>query len=115
METELGLADAFYGLINRGWDFSSFEERDPGSRKSRSLPPQAYFAEIVVGAFDLERAAGRIPNEDLLAHIESSCSASNLEIPPLDVDSLERIRLHRNELFKQWAAIAPGEELRLTL
>src|SRR5437763_1012073 len=58
IETVLGLDDAFFGLIAKGWEVDSFGDREAGSRKARKVPPAAALAEILAGVLDLDWATG---------------------------------------------------------
>ena len=51
-----GFDYAFFGLVASGWSIDEFGE--PGA--SKRLPPEARWAEILVGILDRERAAGRV-------------------------------------------------------
>src|SRR4051794_10652855 len=54
VESELGLGNAFYGLIASGWGIDETGQRGVAQK----MPPDALFAENVVGLFDQERASG---------------------------------------------------------
>ena len=53
VESELGIHDAFYGLVASGWSI----EDTTGKGKRGSLPLDAIFVENVVGTLDTERAS----------------------------------------------------------
>lgn len=112
VETVLKLGEGFYGLVASGWDISSFEEREPGSRKSRKLPPQALFAEFLVGTLDLETFPGMVSNEDLRGNLMANCG--NLGVPMPTDEQLERIRKEKARLLEVWAQASPGEVLELS-
>jgi hypothetical protein len=107
VETTLDFSDAFWGLLNQGWDISSFEEREPGTRKARSMPAEALRAETLVATYDLERTAGILANSDRLGLLGASWAGAEL---PTEAQ-LDRIREVRSGLFAQWHALGPGETL----
>lgn len=107
-ESTLGLTEAFYGLLNQGWDISSFEEREPGSRKSRRLPEEAMVAEVLAGTYDMENVAGPQPDED---RVERLTSVGLTRIPT--PDEFQSIRSLRTELHQRWRSLAAGETLEL--
>lgn len=84
VETVLGYARAFYGLIGEGWDITDFA---PPFRRG-PIPPEAREAEELAGAVAADPRRG--------GHW-----------------SLERVRAARAELLERWAAIQPGQELVL--
>ena len=53
VETELGIGDAFYGLVAAGWTIA-----ETGEGKRPGMPANALFVENVVGTLDTERASG---------------------------------------------------------
>jgi len=109
IETTLGLTDAFWGLLNQGWEFSSFEEREPGTRKARVLPPEAYLAEVLAGSYDLEVAAGPQPDEDRAIAL----AGLGLSIPSPTTEQFQRIRSRRAELHQRWRDLDQGAWLEL--
>jgi hypothetical protein len=110
VESVLGLREAFFGLLNSGWDIRSFEEREPGSRKSRKLPPEAMVAEFVVGTLELDWVAGPPPAEEAVAAIEQALAGTAAIV---SVQQIDRIRLRRGELVARWRELEPGQVLEL--
>jgi len=111
VESELGIRDAFYGLILAGWSID-----DTTGKTSRGpLPDVALFVETVVGTLDSERASGSRWtaaefNENIARH------ASNTGRPTprlLTDDELARIRKGRAELFVAWRELESGGSLEL--
>jgi len=112
VETELGFARAFYGLLAEGWDITRFAA--PGA--SADLPEQALLAEVIVGFLDVERATGTIGSgEDFNWKIGTFWSGRGATPPTFRMtdDMLERIRRKRAELFERWKALPAGETLTL--
>lgn len=111
VESVLGLNEAFFGLVASGWDLDEFAR--PGA--ARRLPPDALFAEHVVGMLDREGAqpepmlAGAF-NEALRA---AHPGAAVHPAMPVDRAVLERIRALRDALVARWEGVPPGESLEL--
>lgn len=111
VETELGLARAFFGLVAEGWGFADFGKPWPRG----SLPPEALASEFVVGLLDQERGAGA---RWTAAEFQESAAAYGRQHGvalhlPLDDPGLARIRRTRDELFARWRALPAGEALEL--
>jgi hypothetical protein len=110
VETVLGYAKGFYGLIASGWDFTDFGAPWPRG----PIPPDADPAELIVGFFDAERA-GNSPwsiaeFNDYAARFYGEGAAS---APTLTQEQLTAIRAKLEELFEQWQAVKPGGALEL--
>lgn len=111
VETELGITDAFYGLLASGWSISDTEGRsDRGP-----LPVSALFVEAVVGTLDSERASGsRWTAAEFNEGLAILMTRNGRVVPhQLTDDELARIRRRRAELFARWQALPAGETLRL--
>lgn len=113
VEVGLELTTGFYGLIAEGWNFGSFDEREPGSLKNRKLPLEAKWAEMLVGSYDIERATGPVPDEDRLESLHEACLEKGMMEPDITVDDLARVRTLRDDLVRQWHALPPGDYLEL--
>jgi hypothetical protein len=111
VETELGFARAFYGLVAEGWALADFGTPWPRG----PLPPDALPAEVIVGCFDTARAAG----EPLTAEACNSSAAAyfanaGTESPVSVTDeALDRVRARLSELVWRWHALEPGATLEL--
>lgn len=111
VETELGIRDAFYGLVAQGWEI----EETTGKSPRGALPEIALFVENVVGTLDTERGSG---SRWTAAEFNDSCArfAANggrAAPRPLTDDELSLIRKRRAELFAQWSAVPVGQSLDL--
>lgn len=111
VEMELGIGDAFYGLLASGWSISDTE----GKSDRGPLPLNALFVEAVVGTFDSERASGSLWtaadfNESLATHMGRD---GRMTPRQLTDDDLERIRRRRAALFARWQSLPAGDTLRL--
>ncbi len=102
VETILGQARGFYGLVAAGWDLTDFGTPWPRG----PLPIEALAMEQIVGLFDQERAAGvEWSAAEFNAHLRGACIVTD--------EDLRRIRERRRELFARWAALPAGETLEL--
>ncbi len=117
VETVLGLREAFYGLVARGWDFDDFLPPYPRG----PLCAEALWAETLVGLLDVERGT-TAPGETLMpaaefdAQLRAKLADAELT-PPLELDerSLAEIRARRDALIGEWRALPAGETLRLVI
>lgn len=108
VETELGLEQAFYGLVASGWEFADFGQPWPRG----AIPAQAGMAELIVGFLDTERASGATwtaaaINETAALHE----SGANVRLTDSE---LARIRDTRHALFDRWRSLPAGETLELS-
>jgi hypothetical protein len=100
VETVLGYRRGFFGLIAEGWEV----EDTTGKGTRGALPAQALEAEKIVGLFDSERASGVI----------WSAGEFNTFAPrTLTEAEIQKVRVLRSALLRQWSAIAPGQKLEL--
>ena len=103
VETTLGIRRGFFGLIAEGWEIDD----TTGKGARGPLPPEAGFAESMVGFFDAERASG---HEWTLAQVQEFGGPGAQRLTEAD---LAAVRARRAELFAQWAAVRVGEVLEL--
>lgn len=112
VECELGLGNAFYGLVARGWDLRDFGRPWPRG----SLPPEALLAEILVRYLDVTRASGH----PLTAHDCNGSVREYFATTPHAVEfsitdeALQRIRIRLDTLLNRWYAVGPREILTLS-
>ena len=112
IETELGLRQAFYGLMADGWDI----EETTGKSARGSLPSEAYAVERLVGLFDLERAGSAFWSAaEVNAHCYGAEASPGQSLPrPITEEDLDRIRTRISELLGQWALLPSGGTLELS-
>jgi hypothetical protein len=103
VETTLGFRNAFFGLVNQGWEF--WDTTGKGERGP--IPPEAAVAEHMVGLLDGERASGTIWT------LEEFHRSLPEAVPKPSAETLATIRQRRSELFQQWAAVPVGQALEL--
>jgi len=100
VETVLGYRRAFFGLIAEGWDVDD----TTGHGARGVIPAEAIEVEQMVGLFDSERASGVLWTE---------AEFSTFSPRTLTADEIQAVRALRSELFRRWAAVAPGQKLQL--
>ena len=110
VETELGIGDAFYGLVAAGWTIA-----ETGEGKRPGMPANALFVENVVGTLDTERASGsRWTAAEFNENTARFATQGGRPVPRLLTDDeLARIRKRRAELFEAWRSLASGASLEL--
>ncbi len=112
VESELGFARAFYGLVAEGWDLGDFGTPWPRG----PLPSDALPAELIVGYFDSARASHEpltadACNTSAARYCEASGTASQVEVTE---ESLGRVRQRLAALVARWQALGPNETLELS-
>jgi hypothetical protein len=112
VESVLRLSRAFYGLVAGGWDLDDFGSPWPRGR----LPVEAVQAELLVGLFDMERAAGRRLTADEFNQWvgekwRTECTPG--EPVRLTEETLAAIRERLADLMRRWQAVPPGATLTL--
>lgn len=106
VEMRLGLDSAFFGTVASGWGIEDFGTPWPRG----PLPPQAAFAESIVGSLDLERAGQAILSASELG---ARARALSGESATLSEEALTEIREQLAELHLRWRALPRGEQLEL--
>jgi hypothetical protein len=106
-EMRLTLDSAFYGTVASGWGIEDFGTPWPRG----PLPPQAVFAESIVGSLDLERAGQAVQSASELAARAGALSRESA--PTLTDDALTEIREQLAELYLRWHTLPAGEQLEL--
>lgn len=109
VESTLGLADAFYGLVADGWDIESFAV--PGA--SRRLPGIALWTEVVVFLLQTEFANGILQDPaSFNGTLAAIGGAKHLSYSRhLSPEELETIRGRVRGWCDEWSALEPGGEL----
>jgi len=109
VEAVFGFTQAFFGLVASGRELDEFQQ--PGA--AAWLPPEALWAECLVGLFDMERGSGQ-----LLVADEFNAALGDVlrkgNAPPFRAvtdDELGRVRRLRRSLTARWSDVEPGETL----
>ncbi|MEY2482602.1 MAG: hypothetical protein QOK24_1130 [Verrucomicrobiota bacterium] len=111
VETELGFAHGFYGLIAAGWDI----EDTTGKGTRGSLPNEALEVEYMVGALGAERAGDAISTAEEFNQLAATFAHARGMPEPraLTDEELARVRARIDELFLRWRTLQPGATLEL--
>ena len=118
IETELGLDDAFYGLLARGYDIKDFEaprDKRPEELLPKNLPTAALQVEHLVNLLLVEVQDGG-EMEDLLVVFAKVCEEAGLPVMERLTDhKLKIIRNTLSSIKKRWDALASNESLELKM
>ena len=111
VETELGFAHGFYGLIATGWDIAD----TTGKGERGPLPDEAIEVEYIVAAFSAERAGGVAATADEFNQLAATFANAKAMSPPrcLTDQDLAQVRARFDELAMKWRALSPGATLEL--
>ena len=110
VETELGVADGFFGLVAGGWEL----EDTSGKGARGPLPPGAVVVEHLVGALDREQSSpGPWPAAEFNAILAGAAARARAAPRTVSDVQLARMRARLAELLGRWGALAPGEPLVL--
>src|SRR5262245_30578485 len=111
VESELGLRDAFFGLVAKGWDITRLTDRDVRSM----LPLEGLWAEFVVGLIQTERLASEPLSADefndmLTKELRNRGLVYDRRITE---DELFRIRRTFMDIYSSWRLLKPSESITL--
>lgn len=101
IETTLGLRNAFFGLVAKGYDIPDFSE--PKSTRPFEIPQEAIDLEPVVALLQADSSDSEGLFESHSATLPVSITEEQLAIM--------RQRLHK--LLERWQALQPGESMAL--
>jgi hypothetical protein len=107
VESVLGFTEAFFGLVASGWAIDDFAR--PGV--ARQLPPEALWAEHLVGLIERSVAStAQQVNDALGASLPESLGRNP---PALSEKQWARIQALRTQLSDLWQNLPAGETLRV--
>jgi len=111
VETELGFARGFFGLIAEGWNI----DETTGKTARGALPNEALEVEYIVSAFSAERAGGAVASAAEFNKLAATfASAKGMPTPRRLTDAdLVRVRTRFDELANKWRALPPDSTLEL--
>ena len=112
VESTLGLAEGFLGLVASGWDIADFEVKGMAAR----LPAEALFAETAAGQLSSEHMMGQPSSaEDFNWSMRAKLEPNHphFVLPSIGCAQLEGMRARLLELHCAWFGVAPGEVLEL--
>ncbi len=107
VESALGMTGGFFGLVAGGWELDDFAS--PGA--TARLPPQALWAEHIVGLIERQVATdARGLNEALTASLSPELRVGAPALTDRDMEVIERLR---RRLLTRWQGLGAGETLRV--
>jgi hypothetical protein len=111
VETELGFARGFFGLIAEGWNID--ETTGKGARGA--LPNESLEVEYLVSAFSAERAGGVVASAVEFNELAATfASAKRMPAPRrLTDEDLAQVRARFDEVSKKWRALPSDSTLEL--
>jgi hypothetical protein len=111
VETELGYAQGFFGLVADGWEI----DETTGKTARGALPNEALEVEYIVSAFSAESAGGVAASATEFNQLAATfANAKRMPRPrQLSEEDLVKVRARMSELFTAWSGVLPGETLRL--
>ena len=113
VESTLGLAEGFLGLVASGWDIADFEVKGMAAK----LPSEALYAETAAGQLSSEHMLGQPSSaDDFNWSMRSKLAQSNrsdFAAPNIGRAQLEGMRARLMELHCEWSAVPPGSALEL--
>lgn len=114
VETVLGYANGFYGLLAAGWEFGDFAAPWPRG----PIPAEAREVELLVGLFEVERRMGSGWTAAQLQEQAKLYSASQkrgreVAVRQLSDGDVDRVHNALQDLLGRWSATKPGEALEL--
>jgi len=111
VESELGFAQGFFGLIAAGWNI----DETTGKSARGPLPPEALEVEQIVSSFTAERNSDS-PWSAADFNDQAAAHAKTRGLPEprrFTEQQLTNVRGRMNELFKRWRDLPEAETLQL--
>jgi len=111
VETELGFARGFFGLIAEGWTI----DETTGKTARGALPNEALEVEYIVAAFSAERAGNARATAEEFNELAATFASAKGMPPPhrLTEGDLAKVRACFDELANKWRALPPDSTLEL--
>jgi hypothetical protein len=111
VESELGFAQGFFGLVAEGW----YIDETTGKTARGALPNEALEVEYFVSAFLVERAGGVSASAAEFNQLAATFASAKGMPPPrrLTNEDLVKVRARFDELANRWRALPPDSTLEL--
>jgi hypothetical protein len=111
VETELGIADGFFGLVESGWTMDELV----AAEERASIPPGAMWVEFVVNQLMTEGASGEFSDEDEFHDtlVRSAAKVGVAAPRKLESEELARVRAQIVAVVGRWRSLPVGETLEL--
>ena len=112
VESELGIADGFFGLVESGWTMDELV----AAEERASIPPSAMWVEFVVNQFFTEvSSAAAYDAEAFHEMILRSTAKAGVAAPrKLGDEEIARVRGRIVEVVGRWRSLPAGETLELS-
>lgn len=110
VETRLGFASGFYGLVKDGMDITDFSNKQKIS--PRDLPDEAMFTEHAVNIL-LAELSDKRPVENFQDTVNEACSRMGRPSWTIAPEMLESIRLELRTLLERWKQLPENRTLEL--
>ena len=114
VETTLGLNNAFYGMILRGWDIQDYGTPWPKGPMPEDALPDLTLAEHLTSFLDRERITTHWTADEVNYYLGMVCDENKFERRPISEEILATIRDTFNAFMKRWKALKPGEALEFS-
>ena len=118
VESTLGFKNAFFGIINNGYDIGDFElpkHLRPNDLQPKNLHNEALVTEHMVNLLEVEYLNSGL-NSDFMNQLNSILNENNLTFPQkLNSVILSEIREYYNQLVLKWRDLPENESLYLKL
>jgi len=113
VEKTLGFKDAFYGIINKGFNISDFEL--PKDMRPNLITSESLVTEHIVNLLEVEFLNSG-SNQNFIEDLKRILNDNNLPIPiALNAQTLSNIRTMYQDLIKKWRLLNDNEVLNLQL
>lgn len=112
VESELSIAEGFFGLVESGWTMDGFAAAEERS----NIPPSALWVEFVVNQFMTEGTSGGEYGDEAAFHetlVRSMAKLGGAVPRKLDAEELARVRGRIVDVVGRWRSLPPGETLEL--
>ncbi|MEW7289126.1 hypothetical protein [Aquimarina sp. 2304DJ70-9] len=118
VEKIMGYTNAFYGILNEGYDIADFElpkNKRPEPLQPKNLHPSALQTEHIVNLLQVEFLNSG-EDSNFIASLRSILEDDSIPFPEdLDNNKLNQIRQLYSELLFKWGALGDDEQLELRL
>lgn len=112
VESELGIADGFFGLVESGWTMDALA----AAEERASIPPGAMWVEFVVNQFLTEGASGEAYDAEAFHEtLARSMAKASVALPrKLEAEEIARVRGRIVDVVGRWRSLPLGETLELS-
>ncbi len=116
VESTLNFSNAFYGIINEGYQISDFElpkNKRPFAVHPENLHQDAIITEHIVNLLEVEFLNSGF-NSNFIEELKDILTHNNLPFPRnLNAETLKVIRNTYHDLYNKWLLLSDDEELKI--